>query len=206
MWKPGDTVMWRGIFRGQVWHVQPTVVVKDDPNEVVLTLMPGAECIAEETYPKGKKIAKRWWDFKESDWTMAKYTWRTNRLLLILVPEKYYSTILFWDHQSNKFLYYYVNFQTPFKRTYNSIDMLDLELDLIIHPDFHHEWKDLDDYQMAIQQGIISPEHMHRIDGAKPEIFSGFEKRQYPFDGSWLDWKPDPSWMPPKLPANWDKI
>jgi hypothetical protein len=32
------------------------------------------------------------------------------------------------------------------------------------------------------------------------------EKRQYPFDGSWLDWMPDPSWTPPKLPENWDKF
>jgi hypothetical protein len=32
------------------------------------------------------------------------------------------------------------------------------------------------------------------------------EKRLYPFDGSWQDWKPDPNWQPPRLPGNWDKI
>ena len=175
-------------------------------DELILTLLPGTECIAEETYPQGKQIAKRWWDFPHNDWKMKKYLWRTNRLLLVLEPEKYYSTMYFWNDENNKFLCYYINFQLPFKRNHASIDTLDLELDLIIRPDFNHEWKDLDDYQKAVEQGIILPEYMYRIDSEKPEIFDKLEKRQYPFDGSWLDWMPDPGWTPPQLPKDWDKI
>jgi len=137
---------------------------------------------------------------------LEKYKWHTNRLLLILEPEKYYSTILFWDHVSNEFLCYYINFQLPFRRSSLGIDTLDLDLDIIINPDFSFEWKDVDDYQKAIEHGLITPEWVQGIDFAKPEIFERLEKRQYPFDGSWLDWKPDPSWEPPKLPENWDKI
>jgi predicted RNA-binding protein associated with RNAse of E/G family len=86
------------------------------------------------------------------------------------------------------------------------VDTLDLDLDLIINPDFSYEWKDLEDYQKAIAHEIISPEWIHGIETAKQEIFAKLEKRQYPFDGSWLNWMPDPSWSPPKLPENWDKI
>jgi hypothetical protein len=32
------------------------------------------------------------------------------------------------------------------------------------------------------------------------------EKHHYPFDGSWLDWLPDPAWSPPKLPADWNIV
>jgi len=198
--------MWRGILNDSVWHVQPTIVVKDDPDELVLTLLPGTECLAEETYPLGKQNSKRWWDFKDRDWVLKPYTWRTNRLLLILKPDAHYSTILFWDHASDRFLCYYINFQEPFRRNHSSIDTLDLELDIIIHPNFTHEWKDLEEYDAVRKQGIISREHERAIETAQPEIFDKLEKRQYPFDGSWLDWKPDPSWIPPKLPANWDKI
>jgi protein associated with RNAse G/E len=113
--------------------------------------------MAEETYPLGQQKAKRWWDFKDTDWKLAKYAWRMNRLLLILEPEKFYSTILFWDHASDKFLCYYINFQLPFSRNHCGIDTLDLELDLIVNPDFSYEWKDADDYQKAIAQ-IIIPE------------------------------------------------
>jgi len=206
MWESGDVIAWRGIYRERIWHVQPTILVKDSPEEVVLMLLPGTECIAEENYPHGKKHGKRRWYFMNEDWQLAKYTWQTNRLLLLFEPEKYYSTILFWNHQSNEFLCYYINFQLPFQRNYCAVDTLDLDLDIIIHPDFTYEWKDEDDYQEAIDHGLISAEWMQSIEEAKFEIFNKLEKRQYPFDGSWLDWKPDPGWAPPTLPENWDKI
>lgn len=205
-WKPDDIIAWRGIYRNRIWHVQPTIVVKDAPDEIVLTLLPGTECIAEENYPKGKRNGRRRWFFANEDWQLAKYTWQTNRLLLIFEPEKYYSTIYFWNQASNDFLCYYINFQLPFRRNECAVDTLDLDLDLIINPDFSYEWKDLEDYQKAIAHEIISPEWIQGIETAKQEIFAKLEKRQYPFDGSWLKWMPDPSWSPPKLPENWDKI
>ena len=206
MWNPGDIVAWRGIFNQRVWHVQPTIVVKDSPEEIVLTLLPGTECMAEEDYAGGKKNGKRWWDFQDQHWNLKKYTWRTNRLLLLLEPQKYYSTIYFWNNESNEFLCYYINFQLPFQRSHCGVDTLDLDLDLVINPDFSYEWKDEDDYQKAIDNGVIIPEWTQEIEMAKKEVFNKLEKRQYPYDGSWLNWVPDPNWSPPKLRENWDKI
>jgi protein associated with RNAse G/E len=206
MWNPGEIVMWRGIVNDKVWHVQPTIVVKDDPHELVLTLLPGTECLADETYPLGKQSSKRWWDFNDNDWVMKPYTWRTNRLLLILEPETYYSTILFWDHATDAFVCYYINFQLPFKRNHASMDTLDLELDIVIYPNFTYEWKDLEEYNAVLEQGIIPAEYVQEIDAAKSGIFDRLKDRKYPFDGSWLDWRPHPNWVPPRLPENWDKI
>jgi len=206
MWKPGEIVSWRGVRRGRVWHVQPTIVVKDSPEEVVLILLPGTECLAEKTYPLGKRNSKRWWDFKNNEWELEPYTWQTNRLLLIFEPEKWYSIILFWHHASNEFLNYYINFRVPYERRRANADTLDLELDLIVRPDFSMEWKDEDDYQYASQNEPGFLELVANIEAAKPEILERIEKRKYPFDGSWLDWQPDPMWTPPRLPANWDKI
>jgi predicted RNA-binding protein associated with RNAse of E/G family len=206
MWQPGDVNAWRGVFRGRVWHVQPTVVVRDSPEELVLTLLPGTECIADENYPKGKNIGKHRWEFMENDWTLAKYTWRTNRLLLILEPRKYYSTIHFWDHESHEFLCYYVNFQLPFQRTHCGIDTLDLELDLVIRPNLSYEWKDVKDYDLCLKAGMIQPEWAREIDKAKEDVFERISKGGYPFNGAWLDWQPDPAWEPPNLPEGWDRV
>jgi protein associated with RNAse G/E len=206
MWKPGEVISWRGIYRERIWHVQPTLLVKDSPEEIVLTLLPGTECIAEETYPNGKRNGKRRWYFVDHDWNLARYTWKTNRLLLLFELQKYYSIILFWNHASNEFLFYYVNFQLPFKRNAASVDTLDLDLDLIIHPDLSYEWKDVEDYQNAISHGPILPGWSEEIEKSTDEVMGRLETRHYPFDGSWLDWKPDPNWKPPRLPGNWDKI
>jgi hypothetical protein len=203
MWKTGDVIAWRGIFNKRVWHVKPTIVVKDSPQELVLALLPGAECIADQNYPKGQTNGKRRWEFTDHDWVLAPYTWRTNRLLLILEPETFYSTILFWNDASHEFLCYYINFQQPFQRSHCSIDTLDLELDLVVNPDFSSEWKDVDDYEMCVKAGVILPEWVQGIDLAKDEVLGRIAARRYPFDGSWLDWKPDPDWTPPKLPENW---
>ena len=206
MWKPGDIVAWRGIYRERVWHAQTTITVKDTPEEIVLVLLPSTECIAPEGYLDGKDSNKRRWNFIDKDWEIEQYLWRTNRLLLLLEPKKYYSIMHFWDNASNEFLCYYVNFQLPFKRSQNAVDTLDLDLDIIIRPDLSFEWKDEDDYQKAIDHGVIFPEWARGIEEAKQEIFDKLEKRQYPFDGQWLNWMPDPNWSPSKLPANWDKI
>jgi len=205
-WSEGDVVTWRGIYRERVWHAQPVIIVKDSPQEVAVALLPGTQCVAPEGYLQGKQSDKRRWNFKEKFWEMETYLWRENRLLLLIEPNKFYSTILFWNHSSNDFSCYYINFQLPFKRLPNAIDTLDLDLDLIVHPDFTLEWKDENDYQTAIEKEIILPEWIAEIEMAKAEISANIEKRAYPFDGSWLNWTPEPTWLPPKLPENWDKV
>ena len=207
MWKPGDVIVWRGVFRDRVWHAQTTLVVRDTPDDqLVLALLPGTECVAPEGYLDGKKTSKRRWNFKEKNWKLEKYIWSMNRLLILLEPDKFYSTMYFWNHATHEFLCYYINFQLPFKRNQTGIDTLDLDLDLIIKPDFSFEWKDVDDYQKAVDNDVIFPEWMHGIESAKTDVLSRLEKRSYPFDGSWLNWMPDATWLPPKLPENWDKI
>ena len=114
--------------------------------------------------------------------------------------------MLFWNHESNHFLCYYINFQLPFRRIKNGIDTLDLDLDLVIQPDGSYRWKDEVDYQKAIEHEVILPEWVQGVEAAKSEVLARLERRAYPFDGSWLDWKPDPGWSPPPLPENWDKI
>jgi protein associated with RNAse G/E len=207
MWKPGEVIAWRGIFRERVWHAMPTIVVKDTPQEIVLALIPGAECMVEENYARHhKRSEKRRWDFINEDWKLEKFTWHTNRLLHVIEVDKYYSTVYFWNHENNEFLFYYINFQLPFRRNHCSIDTLDLDLDIVINPDFSFEWKDLDDYQRAIEAGVIQPQWADEIEIEKAEVLHRLEKREYPFDNSWLDWGPDPDWSTPTLPNGWDKI
>jgi protein associated with RNAse G/E len=204
MWNPGEVIAWRGLFRGLIWHAMPTYVINDTPQEIVLAIVPGAVCKVDKDY--GRKSGKRVWDFIETEWKLDDFVWHTNRVLFILEPEKHYSINLFWNHASNEFIGYYVNFQYPYVRNHCGIDAMDLELDIDIEPDLNYRWKDVEDYKKAIECGIVPPDRVQGIEAVKPEILERIEKRQYPFDGSWVNWKPDPDWSPPRLPDGWDKI
>lgn len=193
LWQPGDIAVWRGIFRDRIWHAVPTIVVKETSRETVRAILPEAKCMVEEHYIPGVKDSKRRWDFKDKDWVLKEFAWHTNRVLIITEYGRYYSIMLFWNHARHEFLGYYVNFQLPFKRSHCGMDSLDLDLDIEIEPDLRFRWKDEDDYHRAIERGVILPEWVEEIERAKPEIFERLEKRQYPFDGSWLDWMPDPA-------------
>ena len=205
-WNSGDTIVIRGIFNNHVCHAQSVIVVQDTPEEIALALLPGAECVDLEGYLKGKKNGKRRWDFKDKPFKLEKYIWHTNRLLLLIEPKKYYSTIYFWQDDSNEFMCYYINFQSPFQRSHSGFDTLDLELDIIINPDYSWKIKDLDDYQKGIECGTILHEWTQEIEVAKDEVFDRIANRHYPLNNSWSNWKPAPNWSAPKLPANWDKV
>jgi hypothetical protein len=209
-WVSGDTVALRGIYNNRVWYMQSALVVLDSPEEIALVVLPGAECSAPTEYIHGKHGASgqydRWGNYLGDRWNMENYLWRTNRLLILLEPEKYYARMLFWEHNSGIFICYYINFQLPFRRSRIGFDTLDLELDIIVEPDHQWYWKDVENYQRGIDCGVIRREWSEQIEITEKEIFKTLENRSYPFDGSWLDWKPNPTWQPPIAIENWDKI
>jgi len=209
-WKPGAAIALRGLYNRHISYMQSALMVRDSPEEVALAILPGAECCAPEGYVNGKHGELRQWDrwgtYIKGNWNMQGYAWHTNRVLILLQPEKYYASYYFWQVDKNQFLGYYVNFQLPFRRTSIGFDTFDLELDIIIEPTYEWRWKDADDYLRGIECGILLDEWVKEIEAAKPEVFDKLEKREYPFDGAWLDWMPDPTWSPPTLPENWDKI
>lgn len=206
MWKPGDIVVWREKFNDRIWHAHTAIAVKDSPEETVLVFLPGSEGMGPENWVDEKKEGIHPWDFIDTTWNLKNYSWRTFCTLFLLEPQKYYTIVYYWNAESGQFLSYYVNFQTPFTRSHRGIETRDLELDLIVNPDFSYRWKDLEEYQKGVQSGVIFSEWVSGIELAKKDILDKLVLRQYPFDGSWLNWTPDPAWYAPKLPENWDKI
>ena len=210
-WRNGESCALRGIVNGQVWLVQSVIVVRDKPEETILLLLPGAECAFPEGYWRWKRggdrtQGTRWQDAREEHIPLRVFAWERNRILIFLEPEKYYSTFLFWDHEADQFSCYYINFQLPYRRSHCGFDTLDLDLDIVIDPSYSWKWKDLDDYHDGIREGGIRDEWVTGVKQARAEVFDRIHNRRYPLDGSWLSWRPDPTWTPPQMPEKWRAV
>lgn len=207
-WAIGDNCVLRGIVNNQIWMAKSVIVVKDKPEETVLLLIPGAQCAFPEGYWRWKKNrdysqGTRWQEAKREHILHREFTWQRNRILMFLEPEKYYSWSIFWDHASNQFGCYYLNYQLPYQRSHCGFDTLDLDLDIVIDSEYNWEWKDEEDYRVGIREGSIQDEWVKGIEKSQEEVFDRINKHSYPLDSSWLEWQPSLTWLPPKLPKEW---
>jgi len=210
MFSPGTTIALRGVYENQVTYAQACIVVLDTPGETVLALLPGAECALPQWYRRNPGVdpspETRWRATIAGHHDLARARWQTNRFLMLLRPDTYYSVYLIWDDSTQQFHCYYVNFQLPYVRTHCGLDTFDLELDLVILPDRRHKWKDVEDYETGVRMGVIRQPWVDAINEAKSAVLSDAEAGLYPFDMSWRDWVPDAGWEPPDFPDGWDGI
>ncbi len=209
--KSGDAVVHRGIYRGKVWIARPVRVVEDTLICTKLLLVPGTLCkfsaglVARRYSSESKDMMQSRWDEQETvDWQLVDRIWREKRFLILLQPGQYYSIQLCWQHDTGKFLGWYVNFELPFTRSHVGFDTLDLELDLIIKPDLSLHWKDAGEYYEGIRRGIITSNQISGIEEAKQEIFDLIKRKVAPFDGSLLAWRPSDNWSLPTLSPGWN--
>lgn len=212
LWKAGDHVMHRGIANKQVWLVRPSLVVSDSVTRTLLLLVPGTRCkfpagLIARKYSKTRDNSRSRWDEQDNPpWEMVDWIWQEKRFLTFLEPDSYYSIAIVWDHDSDEFLGWYVNFELPFQRSPIGFDTLDLELDLVVSPDYGLRWKDAAEYEDAVRRGFIIAPMAEQIAKSKEVVLHKLEQRVEPFDASWVDWVPDANWTIPELHPLWGKL
>ena len=207
----GSAVVHRGVYKDKVWIARAVRVIEDNSASTKLLLTPGTLCkfsaglVARRYSSESNNTPQSRWDEQETlDWRLVNRIWQERRFLILLQPSKYYSIQLCWQHNTEEFLGWYVNFELPFTRNYVGFDTLDLELDLIVKPNLSFYWKDAAEYQEGIRRGIITPDQVSKIEEAETEVLDLIEKKVAPFDGSLSTWKPPGAWSPPTLPHEWD--
>src|SRR5688572_17254051 len=116
----GEHVALRGIFNNRVWIAHAVTVIKDTTHETALLEMPGSQNAIPESswhWLYGDHVRRnRWSEAKSNNWQLLNATWQTNRLVMLLESEKYYSIMFFWNEETGSFLNYYINFQLPYRR------------------------------------------------------------------------------------------
>ncbi|GIW13832.1 MAG: hypothetical protein KatS3mg062_1271 [Tepidiforma sp.] len=192
--EPGSVAALRYITRadstvGMTW---PARVVRDDDELVALWIPEGTEYRAWHR-PPGE--ARR----------LVPARWRRETLRLMF-PGRAHSIWCSWEGPGRRFRMYYVNFEEPFRRTPIGFDTNDHALDIVVWPDLRWEWKDLEEFDALVDQGVFTAPFAASVRAEALAVLELIASGSGVFGGDWPDWHPPPGWTAPELPDTWATI
>ncbi len=170
----GSTITIREVWDGHVWLEFPEQVVADD--NVLATVQRDGSPLTFPEHPGGPH-----------PWSGQTH-WQGTTVLKLRRPDEWYSVWKFFD--GGAFLGWYVNFERPYVRRPDGIDIDDLELDLVLRPDGGREWKDVEALDARLREGRFSLEDLRQVLAAAPQVTDLLDR-----DDRW--WAPWDDWAPP---------
>ena len=216
----------RRMYRGEhvIW-VQACRVVRDDSAGLLLWLPVGAG-FAHRPNPAGERSPRVAAEL--ADQPLRVETWREHDVLILVPPGAPHS--VWWFFRDGEFAFWYVNLERPSVRWsregsagsdgsvadgitgsngitgLNGVDSFDHALDVVATRDGAWRWKDEDELAERIGlPGYWDADGAARIQLDGERVVAEIESGRAPFDGSWCDFRPDPSWIAAALPgAGWD--
>ena len=106
--------------------------------------------------------------------------------------------------KGDRFNYWYINLESPLERTPIGVDFTDNILDIRIWPDLDGwEWKDEDHLERGVRLGLYTADAAARTRREGEAVVGRVEDGLYPFDATWVHWRPEPGWGLPALPDDW---
>ncbi|MFC1952717.1 DUF402 domain-containing protein [Chloroflexota bacterium] len=199
----GQTVALREIWDNKVWAARPAIVVQDK-SELMVFYTPSGTITKEHRTLAGEPVTIS--NRARSEWILENTnTFEYNRLKLIC-PGTGYSMIIFWNAEDDSLRAWYINLEEPVGRNGPCYDSVDLVLDIIVSPDLSEwYWEDEDELEEAVGFGLISLEKVAEMRAEGQKVVELLQSGSSPFNG-WENWRPDPSWQIPVMPAGWDVI
>ncbi|MFJ6404432.1 DUF402 domain-containing protein [Streptomyces hydrogenans] len=205
-WAPGEHILWRyrGIGTDEVHICRPVTVVRDTPDLLAVWMAPGTECVrpvlADGTPVHDEPLATRY----TAPRTTERARWAGSGVLKLARPGDPWSVWLFWD-RGWRFRSWYVNLEAPRRRWSGGLDSEDHFLDISVYPDHSWLWRDEDEFAQAQRSGLMDAGSAARVEAAGAAAVRLVEEWGTPFRDGWEEWRPDPSWTVPALPADWDR-
>ncbi len=96
--------------------------------------------------------------------------------------DRYYNVFRLTE-QSGTFRSFYCNISTPAELDNGVLTYVDLDIDVLVEPDFSYRVIDLDDFEANAVKQSYPEELQRRAHEALSELISMIEARQFPFDG-----------------------
>ncbi|KOG88451.1 cytidylyl-2-hydroxypropylphosphonate hydrolase [Streptomyces varsoviensis] len=205
-WAAGEHILWR--YRDNACdriHIcRPVTVVRDTDELLAVWMAPGTDCVkpllADGTPVHREPLGTRYTKPR----TTTRSRWFGTGVLKLARPGEPWSVWLFWE-RGWRFKDWYVNLEEPLTRWAGGVDSEDHFLDISVYPDRSWEWKDEDEFEQAQRVGLMSPAKADRVRAAGRSAVEMIHDWGPPFSAGWEDWRPDPAWTVPELPADWDR-
>ena len=207
---PGRLILHRDTHHGRIAFVHPGRVVSDDDRGLLLWVARGSAIAVEATrdgrFPR---------ELTFPDWMAAQreprlLQWRGPGVLRFFPPGENHS-VWFFRNDDDSFKEYYVNLEESAVRWDDGdlagIDVIDQDLDIVGHPGGTWEWKDEDEFaERLAHPGLYWVPDEAAVWAEGRRVIKKIEAGEFPFDGVWTDFRPDPAWdTPSELPSGWDR-
>ncbi|WP_213454569.1 DUF402 domain-containing protein [Rhizomonospora bruguierae] len=207
---PGEVILHRNVRRGRIAWVRPARVVSDDERGLLVWVARGTT-VVNEAYHDGRFLR----ELPFIEWARGPHRpvvgeWAGPGVLKLMPPDAAHSVWWFRD-DTDRFTAWYVNLEEPAVRWSDpggatGVDMVDQDLDIVVRPDRTWEWKDEDEFTERLAhpgQYWVADEAAVRAEGER--VVKLIEAGDFPFDGTWTDFHPDPAWPTPPLVPGWDR-
>jgi hypothetical protein len=113
--------------------------------------------------------------------------------IIVFRPGRWSTINLFWDPaRGDEFLGWYVNFELPPAATDAGLWGKDLVLDLFVFPDGSWEWKDAEEFDRALDDGLFSPELRPILEREAELVLAERDRGDGPFATELLALRPEP--------------
>jgi hypothetical protein len=207
---PGRLILHRNVRHGRVGWVRPARVVADDERGLLLWIAQGSAAANEVALDGRPMRAMPFAEWVGLPYRLEVGRWRGPGVLKLLPPDAAHSVWWFRD-SAGTFTNWYVNLEEPGVRWDDGdvagVDVVDQDLDIVVRPDLSWEWKDEDEFTERLAFGgqyWVTDEAAVRAEGER--VVKRIEAGEFPFDGTWTDFVPDPAWpVPAGLPDGWDR-
>ena len=206
-WEPGTHILQRDLWGGNLVTARPVTVVEDRANRLVLYTHPNAPYRSNASRDRyAMPVVERidLWYERIHEPLEARVS-GSYHFLSITPPNSWHSAWLVWDLKW-QVRWWFVNLQSPIRRTSRGIVVLDHALDIQVEPDLTWTWKDRDEYDELVRRGWFTNEEQASILAEAQRMANVVSEKGSPFSDGWENWRPNPAWAVPTLPDDWDAL
>jgi predicted RNA-binding protein associated with RNAse of E/G family len=199
--KTGQAIVLRQFWQGRIWIARPFIVIQDTPQLMAFYMPTGT------VTKSGKSVAKniKPTEMLRTGWDLHDDIWTGHGRIRLTIPGQKYSVLLFWNNDGS-LNRWYINLEDPLVRTRLGFDYTDQVLDVILTPDLTSwRWDDEDELAEAVAAGLLSPEKAKSLYADGRSAIELLQSGKSVFN-HWVNWRPDPPWPVPVLPAGWDQL